>query len=52
MSQSRRNRPSFSKAYSFGIITGLLYLLSWLGQFPFQLAEVSNEAAEHGSAFE
>jgi hypothetical protein len=49
MSQSSRKRPSFSKAYSFGIITGLL---SWLGQFPFQLAEVSNEAAEHGSAFE
>ena len=55
MSQSSRKRPSFSKAYSFGIITGLLFLLfllSWLGQFLFQLAEVSNEAAEHGTAFE
>jgi hypothetical protein len=52
MSQSSRNRPSFPKAYSFGIITGLLFLLSWLGQFLFQLAEVSNEAAEHGSEFQ
>ena len=52
MSQSSRKRPSFSKAYSFGIITGLLFLLSWLGQFHFQLAEVSNEAAEHGSEFQ
>jgi hypothetical protein len=46
------NRPRFSKAYSFGIITGLLFLLSWLGQFIFQVAQVSNEAAEHGSSFE
>jgi hypothetical protein len=52
MSQSGRNRPSFAKAYSFGIITGLLFLLSWLGQFLFQLAEVSNESAQHGSAFQ
>ena len=49
---SKTNRPRFSKAYSFGIITGLLFLLSWLGQFLFQLAEVSNEAAEHGSDFQ
>jgi hypothetical protein len=46
------NRPRFSKAYSFGIITGLLFLLSWIGQFVFQVAEVSNEAAKHGSAFQ
>lgn len=35
MSQSGKKRPSFSKACSFGIITGLLFLLSWLGQFLF-----------------
>jgi hypothetical protein len=46
------NRPLFSKAYSFGLITGLLFLLSWSGQFVFQVAEVSNEAAQHGTAFE
>ena len=52
MSQSPRKRPPFSKAYSFGIITGLLFLLSWLGQFVFQLAQVRNEAEQHGSAFQ
>jgi hypothetical protein len=46
------NRPRFTKAYSFGIVTGLLFLLSWLAQFAFQVAEVSNEAAQHGSSFE
>jgi hypothetical protein len=51
MSRSK-NRPSFSKAYSFAIITGVLFLLSWIGQFIFQVAEVSNEAVEHGSTFE
>ncbi|WP_104522376.1 DUF6766 family protein [Blastococcus atacamensis] len=51
MSRSK-NRPRFTKAYSFGIVTGLLFLLSWLGQFLFQLAEVSNDAAEHGTNFE
>ncbi len=49
---SKTNRPRFSKAYSFGIITGLLFLLSWFGQFVFQVAEVSNQAAEHGSTFD
>jgi hypothetical protein len=44
-------RPPFSKAYSFGIVTGLLFLMSWLGQFVFQVMEVRNEAAEHGSGF-
>jgi hypothetical protein len=51
MSRSN-NRPRFSKAYSFGLITGLLFVLSWFGQFVFQVAEVSNEAAEHGTTFE
>jgi hypothetical protein len=46
------NRPRFSKAYSFGIITGLLFLLSWVGQFIFQMIEVRNDAMEHGQAFE
>ncbi|WP_164701529.1 DUF6766 family protein [Modestobacter sp. KNN46-3] len=46
-----KNRPRFSKAYSFGIVTGLLFLLSWLGQFIFQVAEVRNDALEHGTTF-
>jgi hypothetical protein len=45
-------RPSFFTAYSFAIVTGALFLLSWVGQFVFQLIEVRNDAAEHGSVFE
>jgi hypothetical protein len=45
-------RPRFFRAYSFGIITGALFLLSWSGQFFFQLLEVRADAQEHGQAFE
>ena len=52
MSESGRpNRPKFFTAYSFGIVTGALFLLSWVGQLVFQLIEVRNDAAEHGTAF-
>ena len=44
-------KPPWHKAYSFGIITGVLFLLSWTGQFIFQVATVSNEANEHGQSF-
>jgi hypothetical protein len=44
-------RPRFFRAYSFGIITGALFLLSWSGQFFFQLLEVRADAEEHGRAF-
>lgn len=46
-----RNRPTFFTAYSFGIVTGGLFLLSWLGQFVFQAMEVRNDAAAHGNDF-
>ena len=46
------NRPRFTKAYSFGIVTGLFFLLSWAGQFIFQMIEVRNDAMEHGQTFE
>ena len=45
-------RPSFAKAYSFAVVTGVLFLLSWTGQFVFQMIQVQNEAAQHGEAFE
>jgi hypothetical protein len=48
----RVNRPPFFTAYSFAIVTGALFLFSWLGQFVFQLIEVRNDAAEHGTPFE
>jgi len=47
-----KGKPSFPKAYSFGIVTLGLFLLSWTGQFFTQLAVVRNENAEHGQPFE
>ena len=44
-------KPPWYKAYSFGLITGALFLLSWTGQFIFQVVTVSNEAQEHGQSF-
>lgn len=51
-SSNDRHRPRFAKAYSFGIVTAALFLLSWIGQFVFQLITVQQDAAEHGQAFE
>lgn len=47
-----RERPKFFTAYSFGIVTAALFLLSWVGQFAFQLIETRNDAATHGEQFE
>jgi uncharacterized protein DUF6766 len=44
-------RPKFTRAYSFAIVTGLFFLLSWAGQFIFQMMEVRNEAEQHGQQF-
>jgi hypothetical protein len=44
-------RPRFTRAYSFAIVTGVFFLLSWFGQFIFQMMEVRNEAQEHGQQF-
>src|SRR5215212_8408685 len=44
-------RPNFVKAYSFGIVTGIFFLLSWLGQFAFQIMVIRNEAEQHGQGF-
>lgn len=45
------HRPPWYIAYSFGLVTGALFLLSWIGQFIAQVATVSNEAADHGQSF-
>jgi hypothetical protein len=45
-------KPSWPKAYSFVLVTAVLFLTSWAGQFVFQAIEVSNEAREHGQVFE
>lgn len=44
-------KPPFRRAYSFALLTGALFLFSWIGQFFFQLAVVRDEAADHGQAF-
>jgi hypothetical protein len=44
-------KPGFLKARGFAVLTALLFLLAWSGQFIFQLMEVRNEAADHGQAF-
>jgi hypothetical protein len=45
------SRPRFTRAYSFALVTGAFFLLSWAGQFIFQLIEVRNEAEQHGQQF-
>jgi hypothetical protein len=49
---SHRGKPGFAKAYGFALVTGALFLLSWMGQFFAQLATVRNEAEQHGQPFE
>lgn len=51
MASQRSPRPRFFTAYSFGIVTGALFLFSWAGQFVFQMIEQRNEAAQHGQTF-
>jgi ferric iron reductase protein FhuF len=48
---STSSRPRFTKAYSFGLVTGLFFLLTWAAQFIFQMMEVRNEAQQHGQQF-
>lgn len=40
------------KNYGLSIVLFFLFIGSWLGQFFFQLAEVSNEAIQHGEQFQ
>lgn len=47
----RPQRPRFFTAYSFGIVTGALFLLAWTGQLVFQMIEMRNDASAHGQTF-
>lgn len=47
----KKSKPAFHKAYSFGLVTGALFVASWVLQFIFQAIAFGNEAAEHGDAF-
>ena len=46
-----RVKPRFTKAYSFGLVTGLFFVLSWAAQFIFQMMSERNEAEQHGQVF-
>lgn len=37
--------------YNLGIVLLCLFILSWVGQFAFQIVEVANESMQHGQAF-
>lgn len=47
----RHARPPVLRAYSFGIVTAVFFLLSWVGQFVFQMMVQRNDSAEHGQPF-
>ncbi|SCF10204.1 hypothetical protein GA0070607_5558 [Micromonospora coriariae] len=44
-------KPRWPKAYAFALVTGALFVFSWLGQFVFQLVVESDEASQHGQSF-
>ena len=46
-----QRKPSFTKAYSFALITGAFFLVTWLAQFLTQLQVVRNESSQHGDPF-
>ncbi len=52
MKSADLGKPGFSKAYGFGLVTGVLFLTSWIGQFFTQLLVVQNEAQQHGETFQ
>jgi hypothetical protein len=51
MTDTRRGKPSWARAYSFLWVTLTLFLISWIGQFVFQLQSVRDDAAAHGQPF-
>ncbi len=44
-------KPRWPRAYSFALVTGILFLLAWLGQFAFQLQVSAAEADAAGQPF-
>ncbi len=46
-----RSKPKFTKAYSFGLVTGLFFLSPWTTQFVFEMISERNEATQHAERF-
>jgi hypothetical protein len=48
---SESGKPRFAKAYAFGLVTGGLFIFSWVGQLVTQMIVERNDAAAHGEEF-
>ena len=46
-----KSKPIFTKAYSFGLVTGFFFLSSRTAQFVFQMISERNEATQHAERF-
>ena len=51
MADVRRGKPPWTRAYSFLWVTLALFLISWVGQFLFQMNVVRNQADQYGQPF-
>jgi hypothetical protein len=51
LKNTEQGKPAFGKAYSFALVTGALFLFSWVGQFITQAIVVADEAKQHGQEF-
>lgn len=49
--RSSLGKPRLPKAYGFGLVTAVLFIGAWAGQFFTQLVVVENEAIQHGVQF-
>lgn len=49
---SSLGKPRAFKAYGFAIVTAIMFVVAWSGQFVAQAITVANEAHQHGQAFE
>lgn len=47
LSNTEKGKPAFGKAYGFALVTAVLFLFSWVGQFITQAIVVANEASQH-----
>jgi hypothetical protein len=45
-----QSKPRFPKASSFALVTGAMFLVSWVLQAVFQWISVANDDAQHGQA--
>lgn len=49
---SELGKPRFARRQSFVIMTGMLFLASWIGHFGFELIVEQNDAEQHSLLFQ